>query len=217
MRMDAETVIREANPVKLIMFINQIHRRKIEKLLDGTGLHRAQHRMLMTLSDCPVTSQGVSAAVGMALGGKMTDEKFRVYSLLGDGEIQEGQVWEAAMFAGFHKLDNLVLIVDNNGLQIDGKIEDVCSPYPIDEKFRAFKFHVIDVADGNDMEQLRQAFAEARSTKGMPTAIIAHTVKGKGVSFMEDQAGWHGKAPNDEEYQIAMADLERIGEALCQK
>ena len=161
--------------------------------------------------------QGVSAAVGMALGGKMTDEKFRVYSLLGDGEIQEGQVWEAAMFAGFHKLDNLVLIVDNNGLQIDGKIEDVCSPYPIDEKFRAFNFHVIDVADGNDMEQLRQAFAEARSTKGMPTAIIAHTVKGKGVSFMEDQAGWHGKAPNDEEYQIAMADLERIGEALWQK
>ena len=147
----------------------------------------------------------------------MTDEKFRVYSLLGDGEIQEGQVWEAAMFAGFHKLDNLVLIVDNNGLQIDGKIEDVCSPYPIDEKFRAFNFHVIDVADGNDMEQLRQAFAEARRTKGMPTAIIAHTVKGKGVSFMEDQAGWHGKAPNDEEYQIAMADLERIGEALCQK
>ena len=161
--------------------------------------------------------QGISAAVGMALSAKLTNDDYRVYTLLGDGEIQEGQVWEAAMFAGFHKLDNLVLIVDNNGLQIDGKIEDVCSPYPIDEKFRAFNFHVIDVADGNDMEQLRQAFAEARSTKGMPTAIIAHTVKGKGVSFMEDQAGWHGKAPNDEEYQIAMADLERIGEALCQK
>ena len=161
--------------------------------------------------------QGISAAVGMALSAKLSNESYRVYTLLGDGEIQEGQVWEAAMFAGFHKLDNLVLIVDNNGLQIDGKIEDVCSPYPIDEKFRAFNFHVIDVADGNDMEQLRQAFAEARSTKGMPTAIIAHTVKGKGVSFMEDQAGWHGKAPNDEEYQIAMADLERIGEALCQK
>lgn len=161
--------------------------------------------------------QGISVAVGMALSAKLSKEDYRVYTLLGDGEIQEGQVWEAAMFAGFHKLDNLVLIVDNNGLQIDGKIEDVCSPYPIDEKFRAFNFHVIDVADGNDMEQLRQAFAEARSTKGMPTAIIAHTVKGKGVSFMEDQAGWHGKAPNDEEYQIAMADLERIGEALCQK
>ena len=161
--------------------------------------------------------QGISAAVGMAIAGKLDNADYRVYTLLGDGEIQEGQVWEAAMFAGFHKLDNLVLIVDNNGLQIDGKIEDVCSPYPIDEKFRAFNFHVIDVADGNDMEQLRQAFAEARSTKGMPTAIIAHTVKGKGVSFMEDQAGWHGKAPNDEEYQIAMADLERIGEALCQK
>lgn len=161
--------------------------------------------------------QGISAAVGMALSAKLRNKSYRVYTLLGDGEIQEGQVWEAAMFAGFHKLDNLVLIVDNNGLQIDGKIEDVCSPYPIDEKFRAFNFHVIDVADGNDMEQLRQAFAEARSTKGMPTAIIAHTVKGKGVSFMEDQAGWHGKAPNDEEYQIAMADLERIGEALCQK
>ena len=162
--------------------------------------------------------QGASAAAGIALGNKMDgkDDTY-TYLILGDGESQEGQVWEAAMFAGFHKLDNLVLIVDNNGLQIDGKIEDVCSPYPIDEKFRAFNFHVIDVADGNDMEQLRQAFAEARSTKGMPTAIIAHTVKGKGVSFMEDQAGWHGKAPNDEEYQIAMADLERIGEALCQK
>ena len=135
--------------------------------------------------------QGISAAVGMAIAGKLDNKSYRVYTLLGDGEIQEGQVWEAAMFAGFHKLDNLVLIVDNNGLQIDGKIEDVCSPYPIDEKFRAFNFHVIDVADGNDMEQLRQAFAEARSTKGMPTAIIAPTVKGKGVSFMDDEAGWH--------------------------
>ena len=161
--------------------------------------------------------QGISAAAGMALSAKLSNDDYRVYTLLGDGEIEEGQVWEAAMFAGFRKLDNLVVIVDNNGLQIDGDIADVCSPYPIDENFRAFNFHVIDVADGNDMEQLRQAFAEARSTKGMPTAIIAHTVKGKGVSFMEDQAGWHGKAPNDEEYQIAMADLERIGEALCQK
>ena len=160
--------------------------------------------------------QGVSAAVGMALGGKMTDEKFRVYSLLGDGEIQEGQVWEAAMFAGFHKLDNLVLIVDNNGLQIDGKIEDVCSPYPIDKKFEAFNFHVINI-DGNDFDQIDAAFKEAKTVKGCPTAIIAKTIKGKDVSFMENQAGWHGKAPNDEEYAVAMADLEKVGEALCQK
>ena len=160
--------------------------------------------------------QGISAAVGMALGARMSGADFRVYTLLGDGEIEDGQVWEAAMFAGHRKLDNLVVIVDNNGLQIDGKIEDVCSPYPIDEKFRAFNFHVVNI-DGNDMQQIREAFAEARSTKGMPTAIIAHTLKGKGVSFMEGQAGWHGKAPNDEEYKIAMADLERIGEALCQK
>ena len=160
--------------------------------------------------------QGISAAVGMALVARMSGADFRVYTLLGDGEIEDGQVWEAAMFAGHRKLDNLVVIVDNNGLQIDGKIEDVCSPYPIDEKFRAFNFHVVNI-DGNDMQQIREAFAEARSTKGMPTAIIAHTLKGKGVSFMEGQAGWHGKAPNDEEYKIAMADLERIGEALCQK
>ena len=160
--------------------------------------------------------QGISAAVGMALGARMSGGDFRVYTLLGDGEIQEGQVWEAAMFAGHRKLDNLVVIVDNNGLQIDGNIEKVCSPYPIDEKFRAFNFHVIEI-DGNEMRQIRDAFAQARETKGMPTAIIAHTVKGKGVSFMEGQAGWHVKAPNDEEYRIAMADLERIGEGLCQK
>ena len=161
--------------------------------------------------------QGISAAVGMALGAKLDNKDFRVYTLLGDGEIQEGQVWEAAMFAGHRKLDNLVVIVDNNGLQIDGRVADVCSPYPIDKKFEAFNFHVINVEDGNDMEQIRAAFNEARETKGMPTAIIAHTLKGKGVSFMEDKAGWHGKAPNDAEYEIAMADLERIGEALCQK
>ena len=160
--------------------------------------------------------QGISAAVGMALGARMSGADFRVYTLLGDGEIEEGQVWEAAMFAGHRKLDNLVVIVDNNGLQIDGKVENVCSPYPIGEKFKAFNFHVIEI-DGNDMQQIREAFAQARSTKGMPTAIVAHTVKGKGVSFMEGQVGWHGKAPNDEEYKIAMADLERIGEALCQK
>lgn len=161
--------------------------------------------------------QGISAAVGMALSAKLSGDDYRVYTLLGDGEIQEGQVWEAAMFAGFRKLDNLVVIVDNNGLQIDGPVDQVCSPYPIDEKFKAFNFHVINLADGNDMDQIAAAFAEARETKGQPVAIIAHTVKGKGVSFMENQVGWHGKAPNDEEYAIAMADLEKEGEALCQK
>ncbi len=161
--------------------------------------------------------QGISAAVGMALSAKMDGKDFRTYTLLGDGEIQEGQVWEAAMFAGARKLDNLVVIVDNNGLQIDGPIDEVNSPYPIDKKFEAFNFHVINVADGNDFDQLKAAFDEAKATKGMPTAIIAKTLKGKGVSFMEGQVGWHGKAPNDEEYAIAMADLEKVGEALCQK
>ena len=161
--------------------------------------------------------QGISAAVGMALSAKMDGADYRVYTLLGDGEIQEGQVWEASMFAGFRKLDNLVVVVDNNGLQIDGSIEDVCSPYPIDKKFEAFNFHVINVADGNDFDQLDAAFQEARETKGMPTAIIMKTVKGKGVSFMENSAGWHGKAPNDDEYAQAMEDLEKVGEALCQK
>ena len=160
--------------------------------------------------------QGISAAVGMALSAKLSDDAYRVYTLLGDGEIQEGQVWEAAMFAGARKLDNLVVIVDNNGLQIDGNIEDVCSPYPIDKKFEAFNFHVINI-DGHDFDQIAAAFAEARATKGMPTAIIAKTVKGKGVSFMENQASWHGTAPNDEQYKIAMEDLEKVGEALCQK
>lgn len=161
--------------------------------------------------------QGISAAVGMALSAKLSGDDYRVYTLLGDGEIQEGQVWEAAMFAGFRKLDNLVVIVDNNGLQIDGPVDQVCSPYPINEKFKAFNFHVVDLADGNDMDQIAAAFAGARNTKGQPTAIIAHTVKGKGVSFMENQVGWHGKAPNDEEYAIAMEDLKKEGEALCQK
>lgn len=161
--------------------------------------------------------QGISAAVGMALSAKLTNDDYRVYTLLGDGEIQEGQVWEAAMFAGFRRLDNLVVIVDNNGLQIDGPVDQVCSPYPIGEKFKAFNFYVIDLKDGNDMDQIADAFKEARNTKGMPTAIIAHTVKGKGVSFMENQVGWHGKAPNDEEYAVAMEDLRKEGEALCQK
>ena len=160
--------------------------------------------------------QGISAAVGMAIAGKMDNADYRVYTLLGDGEIQEGQVWEASMMAGFRKLDNLVVIVDNNNLQIDGAIDEVCSPYPIDKKFEAFNFHVINI-DGNDFDQINAAFKEAKATKGMPTAIIAHTVKGKGVSFMENQVGWHGTAPNDEQYAVAMEELEKAGEALCQK
>ena len=159
---------------------------------------------------------GISVAAGMALSAKMSNEDYRVYTILGDGEIQEGQVWEAAMFAGFRKLDNLVVIVDNNNLQIDGSIDKVCSPYPIDEKFKAFNFHVINI-DAHDFEQIKNAFDEARNTKGMPTAIIAKSVKGKGVSFMENEAKWHGSAPNDEQYEIAMKDLEKAGEALCQK
>ena len=159
--------------------------------------------------------QGISAAVGMAISAKLSNEDYRVYTLLGDGEIQEGQVWEAAMLAGFRKLDNLVVIVDNNNLQIDGAIDEVNSPYPIDKKFEAFNFHVIKI-DGNDFDQIEAAFKEARETKGMPTAIVAKTVKGKGVSFMENQVGWHGAAPNDEQYAVAMEDLEKAGEALCQ-
>ena len=160
--------------------------------------------------------QGISVAAGMALSAKLSNDSYRVYTLLGDGEIAEGQVWEAAMFAGHKKLDNFVVIVDNNGLQIDGKVEDVCNPYPIDKKFEAFNFHVINI-DAHDFDQIRAAFAEAKKTKGMPTVIIMKSVKGKGVSFMENQAGWHGKAPNDEQYEIAMKDLEKVGEALCQK
>ena len=160
--------------------------------------------------------QGLSAAVGMALAGKMDEKDYRVYALCGDGEIQEGQIWEAAMFAGYRKLDNLVVIVDLNGLQIDGAISEICDPEPLDKKFEAFRFHTITI-DGNDFEQIAKAFEEARATKGMPTAIIAKTVKGKGVSFMENQVGWHGKAPNDEQYAQAMEDLEKVGEALCQK
>ncbi|MCR5527043.1 MAG: transketolase [Lachnospiraceae bacterium] len=158
--------------------------------------------------------QGISAAVGMALSAKLSNDTYRVYTLLGDGEIGEGQVWEASMFAGAKKLDNLCVIVDNNNLQIDGSIEEVNSPYPIDKKFEAFNFHVINVENGNDMAQLRVAFKEARETKGCPSAIVMKTVKGKGVSFMENQVSWHGKAPNDEEYAIAMEDLKKAGEAL---
>ena len=160
--------------------------------------------------------QGISAAVGMALSAKLSDDSYRVYTLLGDGEIQEGQVWEAAMFAGHRKLDNLVVMVDNNGLQIDGSIDEVCSPYPIGEKFKAFNFHVVDNVDAHDFDALKAAFDEAKGVKDMPVAIVLKSVKGKGVSFMENKAGWHGKAPNDEEYAVAMADLEKAGEALCQ-
>ena len=154
--------------------------------------------------------QGISAAVGMAISAKLSGDDYRVYTLVGDGEIQEGQVWEAAMLAGHRKLDNLVVIVDNNNLQIDGAIDEVNSPYPIDKKFEAFNFHVINV-DGHDFDSLRAAFEGARQRKGMPTAIIAKTVKGKGVSYMENQASWHGVAPNEEQYKIAMEELEKAG------
>lgn len=190
------------------------------KTLRHTGSYLQGHPDMKHIPGIDMSSgslgQGVSVAVGMAAAGKYDKKDYRVYTLTGDGEIQEGQIWEAAMWAGHRKLDNLVVIVDNNNLQIDGSVEDVCSPYPIDKKFEAFNFHVINI-DGNDFDQIRAAFKEARETKGMPTAIIAKTVKGKGVSFMENAAGWHGKAPNDKEYEIAMADLEKAGEALCQK
>ena len=156
--------------------------------------------------------QGLSAACGMALSAKLQKKDYRVYAVCGDGELEEGQIWEASMFAGFRKLDNLCVIVDNNGLQISGNIDEVCSPYPIGDKFRAFNFNVVEI-DGHDFTQIADAFQKARETKGMPTVIIAHTTKGKGVSFMENAASWHGKAPNDEQYAVAMEDLERIGEA----
>ena len=159
--------------------------------------------------------QGLSTAVGMALAAKMDQKDYRVYAMCGDGEIQEGQIWEAAMFAGHRKLDNLVVIVDHNKLQIDGKVEDVCSPYPIDKKFEAFHFHSITI-DGHNFDEMDAAFKEARQTKGMPTVIIANTIKGKGISFMENAAEWHGKAPKEEEFNVAMEDLKKAGEALCQ-
>lgn len=158
--------------------------------------------------------QGLSTAVGMALAAKMDRKDYRVYAMCGDGEIQEGQIWEAAMFAGHRRLDNLVVIVDHNKLQIDGRVEDVCSPYPIDKKFEAFNFHTITI-DGHDFDQIAAAFQEARQTKGMPTAIIANTIKGKGISYMEDAAEWHGKAPKEAEFQVAMEDLRKAGEELC--
>ena len=190
------------------------------KTLRHTGSYLQGHPDMKHIPGVDMSSgslgQGISAAVGMALSAKIYGDEYRVYTLLGDGEIQEGQVWEAAMLAGFKQLDNLVVIVDNNNLQIDGPIDEVNSPYPIDKKFEAFNFHVINI-DGHDFDQIDAAFKEAKATQGMPTAIIAKTVKGKGVSFMEDKAAWHGAAPNDEQYAVAMADLEKVGEALCQK
>lgn len=156
--------------------------------------------------------QGISVACGMALASKLDGDRFRVYSILGDGELEEGQVWEAAMFASHKKLDTLTAIVDNNNLQIDGELENVNSPYPIPEKFRAFNWHTIEI-DGNDFDQMEAAFEEARKTKGRPTAIIMKTTKGKGVSFMENKASWHGAAPNEEQYNIAMGELKA---ALCE-
>ena len=188
--------------------------------LRHTGSYLQGHPDMKHITGVDMSSgslgQGISAAVGMAIAGKLDNADYRVYTLLGDGEIQEGQVWEASMLAAHRKLDNLVVIVDNNNLQIDGAITEVNSPYPIDKKFEAFNFHVINI-DGNDFDQIDAAFKEAKTVKGQPTAIIAKTVKGKGVSFMENQVGWHGKAPNDEEYKIAMEELEKAGEALCQK
>ena len=189
------------------------------KTLRHTGSYLQGHPDMKHIPGVDMSSgslgQGISAAVGMAIAGKLDNADYRVYTLLGDGDIQEGQVWEAAMLAAHKKLDNLVVIVDNNNLQIDGAIDEVNSPYPIDKKFEAFNFHVINI-DGNDFDQIDAAFKEAKTVKGCPTAIIAKTIKGKDVSFMENQAGWHGKAPNDEEYAVAMADLEKVGEALCQ-
>ena len=189
------------------------------KTLRHTGSYLQGHPDMKHIPGVDMSSgslgQGISAAVGMAIAAKLIGDDYRVYTLLGDGEIQEGQVWEASMLAAHRKLDNLVVIVDNNNLQIDGAITDVNSPYPIDKKFEAFNFHVINI-DGNDFDQIDAAFKEAKTVKGQPTAIIAKTLKGKGVSYMENQAGWHGKAPNDEEYEIAMKELEKAGEALCQ-
>ncbi len=190
------------------------------KTLRHVGSYLQGHPEMKNIPGVDMSSgslgQGLSAAVGMALSAKMDNKSYRVYALTGDGELQEGQIWEAAMFAGHRKLDNLVVIVDNNNLQIDGCISDVCSPYPIDKKFEAFNFHVIN-AEANDFDSLEAAFNEARETKGMPSVIIAKSIKGKGVSFMQNKAGWHGKAPNDEEYEIAMKELEKAGEELCQK
>lgn len=177
--------------------------RKIDSYLQG-------HPDMKKIPGVDMTSgslgQGLSVSNGMALAGKLDNKNYRVYCIMGDGEIQEGQVWEAAMSSSHYKLDNLCVIVDNNNLQIDGKVEDVMNPYPLDEKFKSFGFNTL-VIDGNNFEEILAAFENAKSVKGKPTAIIAKTIKGRGVSFMEDKAGWHGKAPNEEEYKIAMEEL----------
>ncbi len=177
--------------------------RKIDSYLQG-------HPDMKKIPGVDMTSgslgQGLSVSNGMAIAGKLDNKDYRVYCILGDGEIEEGQVWEAAMTASHYKLDNLCVIVDNNNLQIDGKIEDVMNPHPIDKKFESFGFNVINI-DGHNFEEILNAFEKAKLVKGKPTAIIAKTVKGKGVSYMEDKAGWHGKAPNEEEYNLAMNEL----------
>ncbi len=187
------------------------------KTLRHVGSYLQGHPNMNTVPGVDMSTgslgQGISTAAGMAKAAKMTGKDLRVYTLLGDGEIQEGQVWEALMFAAHNKLDNLCVIIDNNGLQIDGRVAAVMSPYPIPEKLRAFGLEVAEV-DGSDFDQLDAAFAKARATKGKPFAIVMKTVKGKGVSYMEDQAGWHGKAPNEEQYEIAMNELrQQLAEA----
>ena len=183
------------------------------KQLRKTGSYLQGHPNMNTVPGVDMSTgslgQGISAACGMALAGKFQNKDYRVYTLLGDGEIQEGQVWEACMFASHYKLDNLLVIVDNNGLQIDGNVADVMSPYPIVGKLESFGFHVMAI-DGHDFEQIEKAMNEAKTVKGQPSAIVMTTVKGKNVSFMENNAGWHGKAPNAEEYAVAMAELNNI-------
>ena len=185
--------------------------RQVGRLLQG-------HPDMKTIPGVDMSSgslgQGISVACGMALSAKISDESYRVFTILGDGEIQEGQVWEAAMFAGFRKLDNLIAVVDNNGLQIDGKIDEVNSPYPTDEKFKAFNWHVINLDDAHDFSKIEAAFEEAKSVKGKPVVIIQKSVKGKGVSFMENNAAWHGSAPNAEQYEQAMSELKAAYAAL---
>ena len=184
------------------------------------GSHLQGHPTLKITPGIDMSSgslgQGASASLGMAMAARMDNKSYRVYALLGDGEIQEGQVWEAAMFAGARKLDNVCWIIDNNNLQIDGTVEEVNSPYPIGDKFRAFNFNVIEVEDGHDFDELRNAFDNARSTKGKPSVIIMKTIKGKDVSFMENVVGWHGVAPKDDEAEAALRELDKLEEELCQ-
>ena len=179
--------------------------RKIDSYLQG-------HPDINKVPGVDMTSgslgQGLSCANGMAIAGKLDNKNYRVYCVLGDGEIEEGQVWEAAMASNKYKLDNLCIIIDNNNLQIDGTIEEVMSSYPIDEKFKSFGFEVINI-NGNNMQEILNAFEKAKNAKGKPTCIVAKTIKGKGVSYMENKVEWHGKAPNDEQFEIAMKELEK--------